>query len=68
MSQSGTTISPSRRLLKATEATCKVWNVGSLGMKSSDALAVALLFELVIYRKSETTSDYNNNKSMPHVN
>ena len=41
MSQSGTTISPRRRLLKATEAICKVWNVGSLVMKSSDALATA---------------------------
>ena len=39
MSQSGTTISPRRRLLKATEAICKVWNVGSLRMKSSDAVA-----------------------------
>lgn len=39
-------ISPRRRLLNETEAICKVWNVGSLGMKSSDALATALLFEL----------------------
>jgi hypothetical protein len=46
MSQSGTTISPRRRLLKATEVTCKVWYVGSLGVKSSDALATALFFEL----------------------
>lgn len=53
MSQSGTTISPSRRLFKATEAICKVCKVGSLGMKSSDALATALFFELTINNQSE---------------
>ena len=46
MSQSGTTISPRRRLLKDTEAICIVWSVGSWGIKSSDALATALFIEL----------------------
>lgn len=48
MSQSGTTISPKTRLLKATAAMCRVWNVGSFGIKSLDILAAALLFELKI--------------------
>ena len=56
MSQSGTNISPRRRLLNATEAMCKVCNVGSLGMKSSDALTAALFFELKIYNVKETAS------------
>jgi hypothetical protein len=35
-------ISPNNRLLNATEAMCRVCSVGSLGMKSSEALATAL--------------------------
>ena len=43
MSQSGTTISPRRRLIKPQKQYVKS---GSLGMKSSDARAIALFFEL----------------------
>lgn len=64
MSQSGTTISPRRRLLKATEAMCKVWNVGSLGMKSSDALATALFFEL---NKQDITCQNQHSEESRHL-
>jgi hypothetical protein len=46
MSQSGCMNSPRKTVLYATDAMCMVWEAGSLGQKSSEALITALLFEL----------------------
>jgi hypothetical protein len=46
MSQSGCMNSPRKTVLYATDAMCIVWEAGSLGQKSSEALTTALLFEL----------------------
>ena len=45
MSQSGCMNSPRNTVLYATDAICIVWEAGSLGQKSSEALTTALLLE-----------------------
>lgn len=44
--------------MKVTDAMCRVWKVGSFGMKSSDALAVALFFELRIDKRNDEITYY----------